>query len=141
MSLDQVTKRVLKQYYLFLGPGFFILLGLGLILKVQPFSLLFALLAYLTPCALEAPGLREKSMSKRYKISFMRILYFVRESSQKLLPLKDEALLTVGRHIPSLLLVNTMYVLNPTGNLATWFVGLLLFEVSYFLFKKSVKPL
>lgn len=128
----------LKKFYFYLAPFLVLILCAGPVLGLSFFSFLYLGLGYLIPAALETPKLREKVGQKKYRFSFMRLLYTVRESSERLLPLKPDVQKKIGRHIPSLLFVNVIYALNPVGNLAIWFVGVLGFELSFWIYQRKV---
>lgn len=127
----------LKKFYFCFAPFLFLILIVGPVWGLSFFSFFYLGLAYLIPAALETPKLREKTLRKKYRFSFMRLLFTVRESSERLLPLKPEVQRKIGRHIPSLLFVNVIHALNPVGNLAVWFVGVMGFELSFWLYQKN----
>jgi hypothetical protein len=124
----------LKKFYLYLAPFFILILSAGPVLGLSFFSFLYLILAYLIPAALETPKLREKIFQKKYSLSFLRLLFMIRESSQRLLPLKEDPQKIIGRHIPSLLFVNVIYALSPSGSLAIWFVGVFSFELCFWIY-------
>lgn len=127
-----------KKTYLFFGaPLLALIIGCS-VFNVALFSSIFFIAGFLLPVIYITPGLEEKISSKKYALSFVKILFIIKNSSEKLLPLKDPAKEVIARHIPSLLMVNVIYTLTTKGLLPFWFLGVLLFEGIYRLYILSV---
>lgn len=134
--MTEFQKR--KIAYLFFGTPFFLICVICLTFKVPLFSSLYLLAGFFLPVVYITPGMREKISQKKHALSFIKILYIIKDSSEKLLPLKGEAREIIARHIPSLLMINVIYTLTSKGLLPLWFIGVLLFEAVFKLYSFKV---
>lgn len=136
--MTELQKR--KIYYLFFGAPFLLSVILAIVISTPLFTTLFFLIGFFLPCVYGTPGLREKVFTKKYAVSFVKILFIIKESSEKLLPLKNPSKEMIARHVPGILMVNVIYTLTSQGFLPIWFLSAVIFEVVlYFYFLKVGK--
>lgn len=130
--MTELQKR--KIYYLYFGAPFLLSVILSLFFSTPLFTTLFFLIGFFLPCVYGTPGLREKVFTKKYALSFVKILFIIKESSEKLLPLKNPTKEMIARHVPGILMVNVIYTLTNQGFLPIWFLAALVFEALLYLY-------
>jgi len=127
-------KAVLKRYYLYVFPAYFVFLVLCLFFRLSFSILLFVSLGYVWCLALCVPGILEKMKESKLRFSFFSMIVRLNDVIQEKIPIKNNRLLSsLGRSVQPLVFSILMSTVSDEPLFLWTILGVLSFELYYSL--------
>jgi len=124
-----LKRQAIKRHY---RVGFLGLLPLTLILTFVDISIvskLFFWLSYVWNFSLRTPGIQEKVSHRRYRYSFLRLVYFVHQFFSASLQNKIPQFLIVS--VSPLAFISLLFLFTKAGNPLLGLLGSIIYEVIF----------
>lgn len=134
----KITER--SKYYFFTFSILMVWWGVFTIIELPFSDLFFFLTAYIWHLALVTPGLRDTVLRTHGKLSFLGLMVRLNYYLQLFINFKNLAYApSFIRAISPLLFTLVLYVLGGSASVVYTIFGSLVFEVTYFFYKKIYK--